>query len=246
MKNFKRKIELYAAPIISVKDKSRAAFQSHVRIIDDKLGILMPETYLPITDKTKQSQRLFDWALEETVFAIQNLNKRNIHFDFFSIYMPQKVLEDDGCIENFVSYIENSKISFDNLALEIYSDVLFDKNSKSYKNAESLRDKGFKILLLNYASENYPISKISYIPADILCLDEFIVSCIASGDKNEYEYAMSVIELSKNLGKQIYCKQIDNKDLYDSLYEFIDFGCGKFFGNYVKHRYIRLRWLPKI
>ena len=29
-------------------------------------------------------------------------------------------------------------------------------------------------------------------------------------------------------------------------YDFIDFGCGSYFGNYVKHRYIRLRWFPKI
>lgn len=246
MKNYQRKIELYTAPIISIQNRERVAFQSQVRINDKKLGVLMPETYLPITDMTKQSLRLFDWTFEETVFAIRNLARRNIKFDFFSMYMPQKVIECDDLIEKLLSDIESNEIPYNKLALEIHSDLLFDRNSKAFKNAEALREKGIKIILLNYASENFPISKVSYIPADILCLDKFILSCITSGDKNEYEYAQSVIEMSKNLGKQIYCKHVDTIQLYNSLHEFIDFGCGKFFGNYVKHRYIKLRWFKLV
>jgi len=246
LQSFQRKIELYAAPIISIKDKDRIAFQSQVRIIDEKLGVLMPETYLPVTDVTKQSQRLFDWTLEETIFAIHNLNRRKVKFDFFSLYMPRKVIEDDNFINKMLTDIESSNIPYNKFALEVYSDLLFDKNSKTFKNIEALREKGFKILLLHYASENFPISKISYMPADILCLDEFLISCITSGDSNEYNNAQSVIDMSKNLGKTIYCKQVDSSQIYESLYDFIDFGCGSYFGNYVKHRYIRLRWFPKI
>src|SRR5690554_6368550 len=98
--------------------------------------------------------------------------------------MPRMVIEDDNFINIMLTDIESSNIPYNKFALEVYSDLLFEKNSKTFKEIEALREKGFKILLLHYASKNLPMSEISYMPADTICFDEFLTSCITSGDSN--------------------------------------------------------------
>lgn len=241
----KRRIEMLVAPIILVKNKRRVAFRSQVRIYDNELGVLLPETYGHIADKTVQCKHIFSWTFDEAVIVMNRLTAKEIAFDFLSFYAPQKLFEDDKLVEKLISDMENSGISFDKFALEVYPDFLLEKDSKAFQNVLALKEKGVRFILLHFASENFPISKISFMPADILCIDKFLVECF-DGDEKEREYAQSVTNMSKNLGKQILCSQIDSKQISETLAEFIDLGSGHFFGEFGNYKYIKVRWLEKI
>lgn len=243
-KKIDRKIELFVAPIISIKNSTRVAFRSQVRINDPKMGVLFPEVFNPIADKTSQCKQIFSWTIEHVIILMTRLFEREINFDFISIYAPHKLFEDEKLINQFISEIEIKQIPLEKLALEAYPDYFLEKDSVAFKNAEFLRQKGIKIILLDYASENFPISKISFMPVDIVCIDQFLINCLG-GISSEQEYAQSVINIAKNIGKQVIYFNTENKQDLEIINDFVDLGCGKYFGNYVKQRFIKERWFEK-
>lgn len=240
-----RMMELYIAPVIRCENKKRIAFKTQVRINNTELGTLLPDVYGHIADKTVQSKRIFDWAYKELLICVEIFKKNDIEFDFITLYTPQKVLEDDKAVMSFVSEVEKSGIEPNRFALEIYPEYMLDRESKTFRSISVLREKGFRIILLNYASENFPLSVISFVPADILCLDRFVTDCI-DGDRNEREYAKSAIFMANNIGKQIIAENIDTPDSYRTLSAFSNYCYGKHLGNYIKYKYVRAKWIEKV
>ena len=244
MKENERGIQLYIAPVVAPLEKRRTAFRAQARILDRELGLLLPDTYTPVTDRTIQSKRLFDWTVEETLLAAQRLVSRAIEFDFISVYAPQKLLEDDKAVSVFIEIIKNSGIEASGIAIEVYPDLLLEKDSKVFGNVSRLREHGIKCILLGYASENFPLSRAAFMPADIFCLDNFATECL-EGDDNEKEYALGAISIAKNIGKKLMSDTMDTKERYRSLGAYFDYCAGAHLGNYIKHRYVKVKWIEK-
>lgn len=244
VKKAKRNIEMAVAPVISLKDRSRTAFRSQIRVHNEELGILLPEVYGPVADKTAKCKQLFFWGLEEALSVVTNLKKREIACDFFSLYAPQKLFEDDKSIDELVKSISQSGIPFGKFALEVYADFLLQRSGKAFENTVLLREKGIKIMLLQFGSENFPVSKLSFLPVDLLCIDDHLADCL-TGDTLEREYAKGILLTAKNMGKQLYFDKITSKSMADSFSEFLDYGSGSHFGNYISSKHISVNWAEK-
>jgi EAL domain-containing protein (putative c-di-GMP-specific phosphodiesterase class I) len=237
-KGTKRSLELYFAPIVSINNNKHIAYKTQVRINDDVLGIIMPDTFLHIADKTSQCKQVFSWTIEESIIAMKKLAFRYIDFEYFSIYGPKKVFEDEKIIDEFILKVNENGILFENFAFEVYLDCFLEKDSKALVNISKLREKGVKIILIDFASENFPVSKISFMPVDILSLDKFLIDCI-NGDTLEQEYARNIVNMAANFGKQVLALNINTQKDYDKICDFVDLGSGKHFGKFIKDRYIR-------
>ncbi|MEG2044683.1 MAG: EAL domain-containing protein [Clostridia bacterium] len=227
-------METYLGTIFDIEKNIPIAYETEVRILDKNLGVLVPEIYMPISNKTVQSKQIFEWTYNDCFKIIDRLENRHMNFKYLIIKAPLKVMIDIKLIDTFIAKAKDTE----RFAFSIEPDTFFDKNKNVYENINKLREKGVKIILANFGCEGFPTSEIINAPVDIVRFDRFLTHCIF-GDAKQQLYVKGITEMLNTLKIKILIDEIKKEEEYNKVVDFADLLTGKYFGKFKKDRYIR-------
>ena len=204
----KNEISLKYQPQVDV-DKKIIGCEVLVRWNNEKLGLVPPDTFIPVAESTGYIIELGEYILEESLKTVSEWCSKNINLKQLSINISMRqLLHKDflslvGRLMN--KYISNKcsiKIIFEitetSAAEDLKKLIVIINNLKQYNISFSMDDFGTGYSSLSYLRE---------IPIDELKIDKSFISEIS--DDQQASLVKTIIDISKNLNLKIVAEGVE-------------------------------------
>lgn len=234
-------MELFLEPVFVADYDGIGCYRAQVRIHDPQLGVLLPADYMPVAERTKQCIRIGLWSVEAVLECIRKMQRRDIIFDWISVYLPLRMLEEPEFAAGVAQQLREMELDGRKLAFEFSCDLLRHFTELMEYQVESLHREGVRIILREFGAEHCVTSRLCRLPVDICMLDASVPELL-SGDGRERKMAESLIQMIQMQEIPVAACEVALDSQRRDMLEFgCSYLCGKSIGTHVKQEGIRNR-----
>ena len=217
----KNEFEVHYQPIIEVKNKEIVSAEALVRWRHPKYGLIPPDVFIPMMEKTGFIVEIGRYVLEEVI----KQQKRWELFKFkqieVSINMSLLEIETEGFIENVTKQLVDHKINPELIKFEITEGSAMSNEGEVDKELQALKKLGVAIALDDFGTGYTSFDYLKKFPADILKIDKTLVDYILV-NQDDQRIVKAMIELGHNLGMKIVVEGIENEKMFQMI---ASYGC---------------------
>jgi len=220
--------EVYYQAIVNSQSKELASAEALIRWNHPTYGMISPEVFIPLMEKTGFIITLGQFVLEEVL----KQQKRWELFDFkrieVSINVSMVEINTGEFVQNVKEKIESYGIPFNLIKFEITEGVamLHEGNTKQY--FLDLKKLGVGISLDDFGTGYTSFTYLKKFPATVLKIDKSLVDNILT-NKEDQGIVKGMITLGHNLGMKIVVEGIETEKMVEML---ASFGCDYMQGFY--------------
>jgi polar amino acid transport system substrate-binding protein len=224
----KNEFEVYYQPIIEVKNKEIVAAEALIRWKHPKYGLIPPDVFIPMMEKTGFIVELGQYVLDEVL----RQQKRWELFKFkqieVSINMSLLEIEAEGFVENVTKQLLHHQVDPELIKFEITEGSAMRNEEQVDRQLQELKNLGVAIALDDFGTGYTSFSYLKKFPADILKIDKTLVDYILVNQEDQ-RIVKAMIELGHNLGMKIVVEGIENEKMVDII---TSYGCDYMQGYY--------------
>jgi len=186
-------------PIRNPGTRKETAFRSILVINSLELGVLMPDDYKYVANRTAQCQKLAVWHIKELCSDIKALMQRGFNFKWISVSIPVRMVLRSNLKETLLKIFDECEFSHtDKICLEFPSEILIEDRNKTVPILKELKEAGFRLSIHGFGDEFCPTFRLKDIPVDYVIYDRFLTENI--DEKNESPLPTSLITFTHSLG----------------------------------------------
>ncbi|MBS7528028.1 EAL domain-containing protein [Fusibacter paucivorans] len=232
--NMKRALEneaftIYYQPQFNIDNNSLKGAEALVRWQDKDLGLISPDRFIGISEKTGFIKPLGLWIIEAVFKDLSAWRHRHYPIIDVSVNLSAVQLHASDFIESVTAIGDRYQIDPTMIIFEITENVAIDGNPAVLHTLETLREKGYRIALDDFGINYSSLSYLKRLPIDIIKLDKTFISQI---DKDPLDLAISrsVISLAHEIGLSVVAEGVERISHYNILKElYCDAGQGYLF-----------------
>ena len=224
----RNELEVYYQPIIENKSKEIVAAEALIRWHHPEHGMISPEIFIPMMEKTGMIVDLGIYVLNEVLKQLKRWEIFKFKPVEVSINMSLSEIEKEGFVENVSQNLSNHNVSPHLIKFEITEGEAMQNESKSESKLHALKNLGVGISLDDFGTGYTSFSYLKKFPANILKIDKSLVDHILE-NQEEQRIIRAMIELGHNLGMKIVIEGIENLEMVELL---DSYGCDYMQGYY--------------
>ncbi len=217
----KNEFEVYYQPIIEVSNKEIVAAEALIRWRHPKFGLIPPDIFIPMMEKTGFIVEIGRYVLEEVI----KQQKRWELFKFkqieVSINMSLLEIETEGFIENVTKQLVDNQINPELIKFEITEGSAMSSEGEVDTQLLELKNLGVAIALDDFGTGYTSFDYLKKFPADVLKIDKTLVDYILV-NQDDQRIVKAMIELGHNLGMKIVVEGIENERMFQMI---ASYGC---------------------
>ncbi|MEH6357932.1 MAG: EAL domain-containing protein [Pseudomonadales bacterium] len=204
-------LEVYYQPIMLLSDKCVYKLEALVRWNHPDKGLIMPDQFIPIAERSGLIVPLGDFVLEQ---ACQDYSRLKQHFnrlESISVNFSARQFRDDGLIERVMSIVETAKINPSNIEIEITESLFIEDHDHVTINAlHELSGLGFKLALDDFGTGYSSLGYLKKVPIDTLKIDQSFVRDLTS-DPDDMSLVCSIIELAHSFRLAVIAEGVETQ-----------------------------------
>ncbi|MDH5692363.1 MAG: EAL domain-containing protein, partial [Gammaproteobacteria bacterium] len=206
---------LHYHPKIDLKTNECVGVEALVRWEHKERGLLMPDLFIPIAERTGLIATLSQWVLENAMDQIATLNQNGFELDV-SINLSAQDIQDPLLPEQIQKLIRKTGIDSSNVVLEITESTLMTDVQKAMEILSLLKKMGLKLAIDDFGTGYSSLEYLKKLSVHELKIDKSFV-CEMSTDENDAVIVRSIIDLAHNLGLNVVAEGVENRDSLDLL-----------------------------
>ncbi|WP_111893285.1 putative bifunctional diguanylate cyclase/phosphodiesterase [Acinetobacter sp. MB5] len=191
-----------------------------------KLGLLGPNMFIPLAEKTGLIIPLGYWVMEQACKQIQIWEQQEKGFYPISINLSAVQVEHKLLIQTLQDYLEKYQINTDHLIIEITESTAMHHIDSSIEIFQKIRNLGIKLSIDDFGTGHSSFLYLKDLPVNELKIDRAFIKDLHRGSKDELILA-SLIQLTRNLGLTITAEGIETEEQLEILNRL---GCQQFQG----------------
>ena len=209
----KNEFEVYYQPIVDAKTEEIVSSEALIRWQHPEHGMIVPNVFIPIMEKTGLINDLGKYVLEEVL----KQQKRWELFKFkqitVSINLSMLELESGKFVEDVVSQLAHHQVSPERIKFEITEGSAMISEESTRRQLIELKRLGIDISLDDFGTGYTSFTYLKKIPANILKIDRSLVINIVKNEEDQ-RIVKAMIELGHNLGMQIVVEGIEDEEMF--------------------------------
>lgn len=210
--------ELFYQPLFNVENNKIVTLEALIRWKKSDGSYVSPIDFIPFAEKTGLITEIGRWVFQEAYRQKKEWLEKGYNDFSISINISAKELENANFYDNLVEQINNKKLNFNEIELEITESDVMENLNKNIKILEKLRGLGIKVSLDDFGTGYSSLNYLRKIPIDNIKIDRSFINNILT-DQKEKKILSSIIELSKNIGLNITIEGIENEEQLDFIKE---------------------------
>jgi len=180
-------------------------------------GLVLPDTFIPLIEKSNRVCQLTRWVIKEVFAALPNLHKHFPDTEVSINLSPYDLV--DGDLINFLDeqLVEQAHLA-SYIVLEISESMMIDDYSVALENIKALQNRGFKVSIENFGSGLASFAYLQTIPTNELKIDKSFSDRFE--EPKTYAILNNIIKLSQRLNIRLVIEGLETKqqvDLFTSL-----------------------------
>ncbi|BBB25839.1 putative bifunctional diguanylate cyclase/phosphodiesterase [Amphritea japonica] len=212
-----QELELYYQPKVKVSDGSISGAEALVRWNHPKHGLLGPDQFIPLMERTRLIQGLTLWVIQEGFSQCAEWHRTGLDI-ILSINLSAKDLNNPE-LPDLISGIKGATgINPAWITLEITESSIMTDPDAAMGIIRRIHDMGFQFSIDDYGTGYSSLSYLKSLPLKELKIDRSFVSDILR-DESDAVIVNATINLAHNLGLEVTAEGVEDQATLELLKE---------------------------
>jgi diguanylate cyclase (GGDEF)-like protein len=212
---------LYYQPQIDMRNEALIGVEVLVRWNHPKLGMSMPDTFIPLAEETGVIVLLDYYILRKGMTQVAVWKNNNLDIPRVSFNFSTKHLLEKGFVEIIEALLDETSCKGEWIELEITESHVVSNIENAIVVLKRLRSLGIKVAIDDFGTGYTSLSYLKILPADKLKIDKSFIKNIPQ-DNVDMTIVKSIIEIGKSLGLIVMAEGVETQVHKDDL---VDMGC---------------------
>ncbi|MGE0085961.1 MAG: EAL domain-containing protein [Desulfococcaceae bacterium] len=218
----RREFILEYQPIIRMKNCELAGFETLVRWIHPERGVISPEIFIPLAEKTGYILELGRWIISDACAQVRQWIREaepGRHF-FVNINISGKQFLQPEFIDEFQNILDKAEIPGEYLKVEMTESVLIENVDYLVDVLSRLRKMNVKIALDDFGTGYSSLSYLYKFPIDVLKIDRSFV--FRMGESGEKDLVPVIISIAHSMKMDVVAEGVETVKQFQQL---LSYGC---------------------
>ena len=195
-----------------VQTKKMKSVEVYSRWLHPEKGLLLPDVYVPLLEKSDRIRQLSRWVVEEVFKSIPLLHEHYPEAEVSINLSPQDILQND-----FIDFIDEKFKQYEHLTqfiiLEVSESVMVDDYSVALENIKQLQLRGFKISIERFGSGLASFAYLQSVPTNEIKIDKTFSERFT--EPKTYAILSNIIGLAKRLDIRLVVEGLETQQQVD-------------------------------
>lgn len=209
-------LKVYYQPIWDCKADKIHSAEALVRLIDDDLGFIPPDEFIPVAEMNGTIAAIGQFVFEDACNLFATKKLKDIGIQFMEVNLSGVQFMHRSLPGIFASTLEHYKLSAQDVNLEISESAAVNKQETFQQTMKNLRNMKFKFSLDDYGTGYSNASYIFNMDFDIIKIDK---TFLWEAEKKESAKIIlrNTIRMIKEMGIKVIAEGVETKEQRDFI-----------------------------
>ncbi len=231
-----REFILHFQPIVSLAGGSITGFEALIRWLHPEKGLLPPDGFIPLAEKTDLIIALGLWVIEEACGQLVDWQRRFVRDTplTMSINLSARQFIQHDLIRTIDEAIGRFGLDPSTVRFEITESAFMEDMESANLMLLELKSKKFLLYMDDFGTGYSSLSYLMHFPVDVLKIDKSFVRFMHVDEESEV-IVHSVIALAHNLKRRVIAEGVETERHFEILKDLgCDYGQGYYFSRPVE------------
>jgi len=199
--------ELLYQPVVKLDATTVVGFEALLRWHHPTLGMLPPDRFIPITERTGLIVPIGRWVLETACLALARLHETHEHLTM-AVNVSGRQLAADSLVDDVVAALRRSGVAPERVVLEMTETVLVEDVAGVTGRLHELRELGVRLAIDDFGTGYSSLGYLRQFPVDILKIDRSFVNTIVD-EGTIPPIVRGLLDLADTLGLETVAEGIE-------------------------------------
>lgn len=200
---------LFYQPKLSLASMTISHVEALVRWIHPEKGLIPPDSFISIAEKTGQMDALTRWVTTAAVKQYANWLAQGIEINI-AINISAENIKDTAYADFVINLKEQYQLDDSAITLEVTEDAVVNDPKKATEVLRYLKDNGFKLSIDDYGTGYSSLAQLKQLPVQELKVDRSFVQHLAVQESDKI-IVLSTIELAHNMGLSVVAEGVEDE-----------------------------------
>ncbi len=219
---------LHYQPKVEMARGELTEVEALVRWRHPQHGLMPPDEFIPLAERTGLIQALTHWVLDEALRQSAEWGRAGRDIGV-CVNLSPRVLLDPQIPDTFAGLLAAHRIAPSRLVLEITEGAIMADRDRALEILTRLHGFGVRLSIDDFGTGYSSLAYLKRLPVEELKIDQSFVMAMLE-DANDAVIVRATIELAHNLGLRVVAEGVRSRALWERLREL---GCDAAQGEYV-------------
>ena len=201
--------ELHFQPKLCLYSLKVTHVEALVRWTHPTLGMIPPDSFIPIAEKTGQIEGLTRWVFVAALMQCTEWNKLGLDINI-SVNISAENLKESDFYEFVCKMMTIQNIKPQQITLEVTESSVVDDPKSAIKLLGKFKDYGFRISIDDYGTGYSSLAQLKQLPVHELKIDKSFIQRLEH-DLDDQIIVRSTIDLAHNMGLKVVAEGIEDE-----------------------------------
>lgn len=211
-------LTMFYQTICDAKTKKIVSAEALVRLKDTSFGVLSPEEFVPIAEKSGLILRLGSIVFEKVCSFVREYNLDNSEMKFIEINLSGVQCNQESLADELISTMQRYYIRPSFINLEITETSAMESQDTLTNNMNKLIEKGVSFSLDDFGSGYSNILYITNFPFSVIKLDKYLVWSYFDDTNNKSKTILeAIVNMLKQLNLKVIAEGVETEEQVNTL-----------------------------
>lgn len=221
---------LFYQPKVHLRSGLVTRVEALVRWRHPERGLVLPDQFIPLAERTDLIKNLTDWVLESALKQVKEWQRKGMPLHV-SVNLSTHSLQEPFLPERIARLLEKWDVEPRVLKLEITESSILADPPHVLAILALLRTLGVKLSLDDFGTGYSSLVHLRQLPVDEIKIDKSFVMGMRNS-KSDVAIVKAMIQLGHDLGYQVVAEGVDDEETFRTL---ADLGCDLAQGYFLSH-----------
>jgi len=206
---------LHYQPKADLRTGRVAGVEALVRWPHPQRGLLSPDEFVPLAERTGLIRPLTAWVLRTTVSQIEAWARDGIDVEV-SVNVSARNVHDVDFPGLVRLLLEESPVARGRLAVELTESAIMSDAARSTEVLRELSDMGVRLSIDDFGTGYSSLERLRELPVDEIKIDKSFIQGVGSS-ANDVAIVTATIELARSLGLRVVAEGVEVAEVWQTL-----------------------------
>ncbi|MDE1309764.1 EAL domain-containing protein [Vibrio aestuarianus] len=225
-----KQFSLVYQPQFNLHNQTLLGFEALIRWHHPQLGLVSPDEFIPMAEKTGAIQSIGEWVLRTACQQAKQWLDAGYLLDKLSVNVSAIQLKQSNFIEMLIRILSESQLPAHKLEIEITEGFLIENKQKAIHDLQQIAELGVGIALDDFGTGYSSLSYLKGLPLQKLKIDRSFINDIPD-DKESNAIVAAILAMGNSLSLIVTAEGIEDEKQMSNLDQIgCHFGQGYYLG----------------
>jgi len=208
-------LSLFYQPKVNIRTGRAVGVEALVRWRHPERGMVMPDQFIPLAEKTGAIQHLTEWVLQHAVSQTAAWRRAGIDIAM-SVNLSARNLLEPAFPERIMAIVNKTEIPPGKLVMEITESALMADPAKAREVLQALSQQAIRFSIDDFGTGYSSFAYLKHLPVSEIKIDKLFVFSLIK-DPDSASIVRAIIDLGKNLGMSVVAEGVEDQHVWDEL-----------------------------